>query len=186
MIRINLIPRDILAKEEQKQQTTQAIAAGAVIVIVLAAVSFGHWYKLNSLEKKLVAEKQEYDKLQKIVEQVQALEATAAAVRTRLGVVTDLLKGRPLYPYFMVDFVKTMPTGVFLTTLGTKNLPNNQLAVNAAASASTPETIADWMRSLVNSGRFSDPGLSAISVTGPELNRTHMFTIQTNYKNPSL
>src|SRR5882762_7478074 len=119
MIKINLVPSEILAKAQQKHQVFQAAAVGILTLAVVVLVSLGHWVKLKKLESKLAQDNASLKKLEVIVAQVEELEKEAAAVRSRLNVITDLLKGRPLYPYFMSDFVRVVPPGVRVKNLNT-------------------------------------------------------------------
>lgn len=157
MIKVNLVPAEILAKAEQKQQVLQATAAGVFALIVLALISFGHYYKLNKLEHQLQADNARLKQLQVIVDKVQELEKTAAAVRARLNVITDLLKGRPMYPYFMSDFARSVPSGIQIKTLSTTGGGSSAspLKLSMAAQARDNDDIAVWVKRMEGSGRFS-------------------------------
>ena len=56
MIRVNLVPAEILAKAERKQKTLQAIAAGVVAAVIVIVISVGHYFSLNKLEHQLAAD----------------------------------------------------------------------------------------------------------------------------------
>src|SRR5690349_5170015 len=108
MIKINLVPQDILFQEQQQLRKLQggAVAAGAALVVVL--ISGVQWYRVNRLETRQHEVEKEYkDKWADIGAKLEAKKAAADALRTRLNVITDLLKGRPLYPHFMVDLSRS-------------------------------------------------------------------------------
>lgn len=155
MIKINLVPADILAKAQQKQQMLQAGAAGVAFLILLALISAGHFFTLERLNSNLAERNLALKKLEVIVAQVEELERTAAALRARLGVITDLLKGRTLYPFFMSDFVRSVPTGVRLRSVSTTGggSAGGALKLTMSAEAITNDDIAIWMRKLE---RFAD------------------------------
>jgi type IV pilus assembly protein PilN len=179
MIKVNLVPADILAKAQQKQQALQAAALGVLVLIIVALVSVGHYYRLNRLERTLAIDNVELKKLEVIVAKVEELEKTAAAVRARLNVITDLLKGRPLYPYFMSDFVKSVPSGIRVRSLTTSGGGSaaGALKLTMAAQARTNEDIAAWVRKMEESGRFSNVELGAVlSETG-----LYSFTVTSTY-----
>jgi Tfp pilus assembly protein PilN len=188
MIKVNLVPPEILAKAHQKQQIFQATVAGVALAVVVALVSLGHVFRLQRLQYKLKVDLGELKKLEIIVAKVEELEKTAAAVRARLNVVTDLLKGRPVYPYFMSDFVKSVPSGVHVKTLGTQGGGSaaTPLKLNISAEARTNEDIALWVRKMEDSGRFSQAELGP--VTAPEAvggEKIYSFTLTATYV-PSL
>lgn len=168
MIRVNLVPADILAKAQQKQQVLQATAAGIVALIIVALISLGHYYKLNQLEHQLQADNGRLKQLQVIVQKVEELEKTRDAVKARLGVITDLLKGRPLYPYFMSDFARSVPSGIQIKTMTTSGGGSAAapLKLTMTAQARDNEDIAMWVKRMQTSGRFSAIELGAVNQAG--------------------
>lgn len=181
MIKVNLVPADILAKAQQKQQTLQAAVVGVAMLMLVALVSAGHYYRYNRLNRLMAKDNIELKKLEVIVAKVEELEKTAAAVRARLSVITDLLKGRPLYPYFMSDFVRSVPSGVRIKALTTSGGGSAGVALklSMSAEARTNEDIAAWVRRMEDSGRFTSVELGAVTTGGVE--RLCSFTVTSIY-----
>ncbi|UPT74077.1 MAG: hypothetical protein M0D55_20020 [Elusimicrobiota bacterium] len=119
MIKVNLVPADILAKAKQRQLLLQGAVVGSLMALVLVVVSLGHWYGKHMLVQKLGYVESELQRLDRIVKQVEELEKAAAAVRARLNVIEDLLLGRAYYPIFMSEFAKTVPGGVRVVSMQT-------------------------------------------------------------------
>jgi Tfp pilus assembly protein PilN len=163
MIKINLVPADILAKARQRQQTVQAAIVGGVVAVVIAGVSALHFMKARSLERQLEEAKAELNKLEVIVQKVKELEEQANKVRTRLKVIDDLDKGRPLYPVFMSEFTKAVPSGVWVKGM-TTNPGGGGLRISLTASSATSEDIEKWLKDMDASGRFSGLELGAVTV----------------------
>ena len=114
MIKINLVPRELLDQEVQKQRTIQAAVAMGLIIAVVAGVSAIQIRKAAALQAKSVELQKEFDRLQAIAAEADELEKQAKAVRAKLDVITSLLKGRGLYPIFMMDFSRTLPGAVWI------------------------------------------------------------------------
>lgn len=184
MIKVNLVPGEILAKAKQRQQVLQAAAAGVCLLVVVAGVSFGHWWGFKRLEAKLAEDMKELKKLEVIVAKVEELERTVNAVRARLNVINDLLKGRAMYPYFMSDLARSVPGGVRIRTLMTAGGGSTAtpLKLTITAESRTNEDIAAWTRKMEESGRFSTIELGGVT-TGAE--RMSLFTMTVIYT-PSL
>lgn len=181
MIKVNLVPQDILDRELQRQRTIQAGVILSVLGIVLAGVSLLHYTQAISLDRQLAKDKKELDTLKAIVSQVEQLEQTAQAVRARLNVIEELLVGRPLYPYFMQDVVATFPPGLWITSLNTT--PDGgglKVAMNAKAISS--DDVSKWLRTLESSKKFSQPVISAIAF---DLDKVSSFSMNLKY-NPDL
>lgn len=182
MIKVNLVPADILAKAAQRQLLLQVSAVGALLLVVMTLVSAGHFYGKYRLEQDLAYNEAELKRLSKIVEQVENLEKAAAAVRARLNVIEDLLRGRAFYPVFMSDFARSVPPGVKVTNLRTVSAPNSTLTLDIAATANSNEDIAAWVRGLEGNTRFASVELGAISSSGGTgASRQFTFTIKTVY-----
>ena len=187
MIKVNLVPRELLDKEVQRQRLVQAGVVGAVALVGGLFVSAAHWYRATKTEGELAVLNGKYDKLAKIVAQVEELEKTANAVKIRLNVINGLLKGRALYPWFMTDLLTTLPPGVWMTSLTTAAKEPNGLTVTIGnATANSSDGVSQWLRNFASSGKFSEPKLSAIAVTDKGDSKEYSFSIGTEYKNPKL
>ena len=112
MIKVNLVPSEILAKAKHRQLLLQAVVLGGLMGLVLVVVSVGHWYGKHMLEITLAVDEAEFKRLDRVVTQVEELEKAAAAVRSRLSVIENLLLGRAYYPIFMSEFARSVPAGI--------------------------------------------------------------------------
>ena len=177
MIKINLVPGEILAKARQRQLLLQAGLAGGVIGVVLVLISLVHWAGLYRLQNEYSYKESKLKELGAIVAKVEELEKAADAVRARLGVIESLLKGRAFYPLFMSEFARTVPGGVKVTQLSTASQPNGGVKLSITAVADTSDDVANWMRTLEKNGRFASVELGPVSASGRQYN----FTITTTY-----
>lgn len=178
MIKINLVPSELLAKARQKQQNIQIGIVSALVVLMLLSITAAHWHKAVRLETELKTAKEELKRLQAIVDLVQELERQVAAVKSRLKVITDLDKIRPLYPVFMSDFTETVPSGVWVKNLATTGASSNSLSLKIGADARSSEDIAGWIRALVATQKFSDPILGPVSISADKM---LTFSLSTTY-----
>lgn len=178
MIKVNLVPAEILAKARQRHLTFQAALVGGALAVVLVLISVQHWFGLYRVENDFRYKESQLQKLGAIVAQVEDLERASAAVRARLGVIEDLLKGRAFYPLFMSEFARTVPAGVRVTQLSTASQPNSTLRLSISAVAVTGDDVAAWMRTLEKNGHFSGVELGPVGMSGP---RQFNFTITTMY-----
>ena len=183
MIKLNLVPSEILAKAHQKQQMLQVAAAGVAVLGLIGLISAGHFYKLKSLENTLAADNAKLKKLQVIVDKVEELERTAAAVRARLNVIVDLLKGRTLYPHFMSDFVRSVPLGVRVRSVAAAGGGSTAgpLKLTMAAESKTNEDIAGWVKNMETSGLFTNAELGPVTAAGANETKLLSFTMTVVY-----
>jgi Tfp pilus assembly protein PilN len=90
----------------------------------------------------------------------------------------SLLKGRAFYPLFMSEFVRTVPAGVRVTSLGASGPTGGPLKLSISAVGETSDDVANWMRTLQNNGHFTDVKLGPLSGAN---GRQYGFTISTVY-----
>ena len=166
MIKVNLVPAELLAKAKQRQMMLQGAVLGSLLALVLVVVSLGHWYGKYTLEITLAVDQAELKRLDAVVKQVEELEKAAAAVRARLNVIEDLLLGRAYYPIFMSEFARSVPGGVRVMTMGTTITTPGTLKLSITAVANSNEDIAAWVKTLEKNIKFGSIELGAVSVSG--------------------
>ena len=166
MIKINLVPAEILARAKQRQLLLQGAVLGSLMALVLAVVSFGHWYGKHTLEQQLIVDEAELKRLDRVVKQVEELEKAAAAVRARLGVIEDLLLGRAYYPVFMSEFARTVPAGVRVNSMSTSITTPGTVKLVIAAVANSNEDIAAWVKTMEKNAKFASIELGAVTASG--------------------
>ncbi|MFI5349932.1 MAG: PilN domain-containing protein [Elusimicrobiota bacterium] len=176
MIKVNLVPGEILAKARQRQLLLQAGLVGGVFGIVLVLIALMHWAGLYRLQNDFKYKQSKLQELQPIVSQVEDLEKESEAVKARLGVIEGLLKGRAFYPLFMSEFARTVPSGVKITALNTASQPD-AVKLSITATADTSDDVAGWMRTLEKNSHFSGVDLGPVSAAGQK----YSFTITTLY-----
>jgi Tfp pilus assembly protein PilN len=170
MIKVNLVPTEILAKAKARQLMLQAAVLGGLMALVLVVVSFGHWYGKHTLEITLAADEAELKRLDRVVKQVEELEKAAAAVRARLNVIEDLLLGRAYYPVFMSEFARSVPPGVRVNTMTTSTVTPGTIKLSISAISNSNEEIAAWVKTMEKNAKFALIELGAVSVAGTSYN----------------
>src|SRR5579859_6728715 len=178
MIKINLVPQELLARARQRQMILQASAVGAVVAGFFVLVSLNHVFGLYRMQNDYKYDESRLQSLKAVVAQVEEAEKAAGAVRSRLKVIDDLLKGRAFYPIFMSDFARTVPATVRVTNLTTSTQANNATKLSISATAQTSDDIASWMRTLQGDAHFAGIELGAVTASGV---RQYSFTITATY-----
>ncbi len=178
MVKVNLVPSEILVKAAQKQQNVQIFLGVFVVLLGVAGVSFWHLKTAQREEADLAVKERRLAELQVEVALVENLKKGIADLRNRLNVVNNLLKGRRLYPNFMSDFIETVPSGIYIKTLRT-NSTATSVTLELAAEALSSEEIKEWISRLAAAG-FS--GVEMGPVLGTEtVPPTYGFTLKGQY-----
>lgn len=177
MIKVNLVPSEILAKARQRQLLLQAVLLSGLMGLGLVLISFSHWYGKHTLEITLAADEAELKRLDRVVKQVEELETAAAAVRARLNVIEDLLLGRAYYPVFMSEFARSVPAGVKVNSMTTASQSAGTIRLSISAAARSNEDIAAWVKILEKNAKFAVIELGAITASGD----TYAFALTATY-----
>ncbi|HVA66462.1 MAG TPA: PilN domain-containing protein [Elusimicrobiota bacterium] len=187
MIRVNLVPQEILDKARRKQFIIKGAAAGVALVLVLSLISFGQYLRLRDLRAQSAEAAGKLQKLQVLVTEVQDLQKTESGIRDRLNIINGLLKNRPLYPDFMSDFARDVPGGIQIQDLTTAGggSAGATLKISVSARALSNDDIAGWISAMQNSGRFASVVLGAVSAQGTAPQQAFSFTLDATYT-PSL
>jgi Tfp pilus assembly protein PilN len=177
MIKVNLVPAEILAKARQRQLMLQAGFLGGALGIVLVVISLVHWAGLYRLQNEYKYKDSKLHELSAIVAKVEELEKAADAVKARLGVIESLLKGRAFYPLFMSEFARTVPGGVKVVNMTTQVQGNGALKLTISAVGNSNDDVAAWMRTLEKDAHFAAVELGPVTAAANQYN----FTITTTY-----
>ncbi|MBI4056656.1 MAG: PilN domain-containing protein [Elusimicrobia bacterium] len=181
MIKINLVPGDVLIRQRQQYRMAQGGAAVVLVGILLVAVSLVHYYSAHRVEARLEERKARLAELQTIVAKVEDLQKNSKIVSAKVNVITDLLRGRLLSTYFLQDLLKSLPSGVWFRSLSTTSEGSNTLRLQVDATARSSEDLADWIRTLDHSGKFSEVELGAATTADGPSGRLTDFSVSSRY-----
>lgn len=168
MIKINLLPREIYIEDAKRQLRSVGVSlVGGVVILMLGVYA----WKLN-VKRKAEAENDrlngELRKYQAIVDQVKELETARNLLAARRDVIQKLLIGRLIYPRFFEDFMKLLPSEVWVNSVNTSLDPAGVMAVNVSAQSLSNFAIADWLTNLQSSPICSDVRLGTITTQEQE------------------
>lgn len=176
MPQINLLPWRQLQRAQRKREfgfmaLGALTAAGAVTLFtwwgISAAIQSQH--DRNELLKQEIAE------LDKQITEIQGLEAQKERMKSRMEVVERLQRSRPEVVHVFDQLVRTLPDGVFLTSVKQTDL---KLELKGIAQSST--RVSTFMRNIENSAWLSDPQLQVIETqkTGGAASEFTLFATQ--------
>jgi len=159
MARINLRPwREELRAEKQKQFLTILVG----FLLISAGLGFlWNQHVQGSIEYQKQRNnyiKSEITQLEKQIEEISQLRAKRDALLERMQVIQDLQGKRPIIVRLFDELVRTVPEGVFLTSLAKTN---DNLAISGVGESNS--RISKLMRMLDNSEWYKDPNLTSVT-----------------------
>jgi type IV pilus assembly protein PilN len=184
MIRINLLPAEIIGGPERNFEPKHVIAVWGVALLIILVPFYGVQYtRRKHLRSDIEEINMKLRALEPVVAQVETLEKIKAELMQRKGIIQQLESERLRYPYFIDDFLKLMPSNVWLTNL-TTTLPAdiNSITVGMDVVALDHYAVADMISNLETSQIFFDVELGPIQLTQTQTGQSITFHLNTTYK----
>jgi type IV pilus assembly protein PilN len=179
MPRINLIPW----REAERKRKRQEFGVGAIGALVVAgAIAF-----LVNLQMQSAIDGQnernqylngEIANLDKQIAEILELDAQKQRLLARMQVIEQLERSRPEIVHVFDQLVRTIPDGVYLTSL---KQTERKLQLKGMAQSST--RVASYMRNIDSSEWLSDPALDILETKGAG-DAGSEFTLNAAQENP--
>ncbi len=175
MIHINLLPKEMLKREEKKGITLLIGSAVVLVVLVLAGILVMLKTKEARLKNRLAEVTRKLDELQPVLAQIQQLEASKAALDRKLNVIKDLARIRLLYPKFLTDLNLQLSKNIWLTSVITSTKADG-LDLAISAKALDAYSIADQISRMEASGHFKNIEIGPIGTGVQDKQKVLTFT----------
>ena len=179
MAHINLLPW----REEQRQEQTRQFATVTVLSLVLtgALVFMVHVTVNNQIDHQKYRNKMLQDEITTLdasLKQIEALEETKDQLLARMDIIQSLQQQRPQIVHLFDDFVRTVPEGIYLTSIKQQG---PQLTIKGVAESNG--RVSAYMRNIDASSWMATPKLKVIETRKGTL-RSSDFTLMTSQSRP--
>ena len=181
MPRINLLPW----REAERKQRRQEFGVGAVGALVFAgaiafAVNLQMGSAISNQNERNQYLKDETAKLDKQIAEILALDQEKQRLVARMQVIEQLERSRAEVVHLFDQIVKTLPDGVYLTSI---NQTDRKIQLKGIAQSSS--RVSNYMRNIDASDWLADPALSILETKGSG-DAGSDFTLNAVQENPTL
>ncbi len=181
MPRINLLPwREELKKEQQK---AFGITAGIVVaigaVVVYGAMTMVDGMIQHQRDRNAYLE-QEIKALDRRIAEIRELEQRKNALLARMNVIEQLQASRPEIVHLFDELVRTLPDGVFLSSIEQRG---SNLTINGVAQSSA--RVSGYMRAIEASEYLAINRLDLIQSVMQDRDRAQQFVLQAKQVSPN-
>lgn len=173
MTRINLLPwREQQRKERERQFYT---VAGGAAVMMLLVVGYIHIHMNGLIDQQKARNDfltQEIATVDAQIAEIKELEAEKSQLLARMKVIEQLQSQRPQMVHLFDELVKTVPDGVYITSVkqtGSSVIVEGVAQSNARVSA--------FMRNIDQSKWMSSPKLNVIEAMSKDGQRASKFVL---------
>ncbi|NOY70776.1 MAG: PilN domain-containing protein [Gammaproteobacteria bacterium] len=180
MTTINLLPwRDTLRKERQQKFFTVLGISVGVMLAVIGAVHLEAAKRLDHQNMRNTFLEEQIVRVDLLIKEINTLEKKKQNLLDRMEVIQQLQQGRPQIVHIFDALVKTLPDGVYLTSL---KQSNGVFSIQGYAQSNA--RVSAFMRNLDGSEWFSEPKLSVIESSKKKSGRRNSkFTLNVSLTN---
>ena len=163
MPRINLLPWREAQRKERKLKFMGAMGGAAVCaILVTGGVYLLYNAMIDAQDARNALLKQQIKVLDRQIEEINSLEQTKQQFIARMQIIEKLQRSRPQIVHLFDQIVKTLPDGVYLTSV---TQSGEHLKFTGVAQSST--RVSTFMRNIDSSQWMKNPTLEVIqSSTG--------------------
>jgi len=174
MTNINLLPW----REEQRKQETKQFAvylAGAVTIIILLCIFIHFTYSrilTNEVRANEYLQSQIVD-LDQQIQEVREIKEKKSELINRMEIVQQLQTNRTEIVQMFNEFVRTLPSGVYITSIEKKG---PEIILTGKAESNT--RVSELMKNIEKSIAFKDPRLTEIKTGDKDDSSVRTFELK--------
>jgi type IV pilus assembly protein PilN len=171
MPRINLLPWREEERKERKLAFTVALGVSALAAgVITFAIYLMFGSMIDAQERRNELLRTEIKKLDKQIEEINDLESSKQKFVARMDIIEKLQRSRPEIVHVFDEIVRTLPDGVYLTSV---RQTDKKFKFDGVAQSST--RVSSFMRNIDGSEWLRNPELEVVQTTkdkGPGSNFT--------------
>ena len=176
MPRINLLPHREQARKVRRREFMVGAGGAVVLAIMVAGVGkvvYSSWIDAQTEKNNLL--KKEIVQLDSEIADIQDLEARKQRLVARMDIIEKLQRKRPEIVHQFDELVRTVPDGVYLTSI---KQSGNKLELKGVAQSST--RVSTFMRNIDTSTWMDNPELQVVETAKDSTTGGSNFTVFAN------
>jgi type IV pilus assembly protein PilN len=176
MPRINLLPHREEARKTKRREFMFAAVAAIVAGVIIAGCGkllYSSWIDAQNAKNDIL--KREIGKLDTQITDILDLENRKTRLLARMEIIDKLQRSRPEIVHLFDDMVKTVPEGVYLTSI---KETGKKLELHGIAQSST--RVSTYMRNIDASSWISNPVLQVVEAAPNSPTGGSSFTLFTD------
>ncbi|MCK5002527.1 MAG: PilN domain-containing protein [Gammaproteobacteria bacterium] len=179
MAKINLLPwREELRAEQTRQFVTMLGLFAFLTITLVAAVHLNIAGQINHQQFRNGTLTKEITQLDIALKEIDALEETKQELLARMEVIQSLQHQRPQIVHLFDAFVRTVPEGIYLTSI---KQSGKALTINGVAESNG--RVSAYMRNIDTSDWMATPKLTVIETKKGSMGSS-IFALTTSQSSP--
>jgi type IV pilus assembly protein PilN len=173
MPRINLLPWREQERKVRRREFAVALGGAAIAAIIFVGggkLLYASWTDAQNAKNNLL--KKEIQKLDSQIADIQSLEQQKARLVARMEIIERLQRKRPEIVHLFDDMVKTVPEGIYLTSI---KQSGKKLEIHGIAQSST--RVSTFLRNVDSSTWMDNPALQVVEAAPSSPTGGYSFTL---------
>jgi type IV pilus assembly protein PilN len=173
MPRINLLPWREQERKVRRREFAVALGGAAIAAIIFVGggkLLYASWTDAQNAKNNLL--KHEIQKLDSQIADIQSLEQQKARLVARMEIIERLQRKRPEIVHLFDDMVKTVPEGIYLTSI---KQTGKKLEIHGIAQSST--RVSTFLRNVDSSTWMDNPALQVVEAAPSSPTGGYSFTL---------
>jgi len=182
MANINLLPWREERRQELKQEFLILLGvAGGVALVILLLIGQLYSMSIDNQNSRNNYLNQHIAQLDAQIREIKELENKRDQLIERMRIIQDLQGNRPVIVRLFDELVRTLPDGVFYTSVKyTEN--NRSLSLNGTAESNN--RVSSLMRAFEASDWFTEPLLTSITASPKDGDNANIFQMTVKLSTP--
>jgi type IV pilus assembly protein PilN len=187
VILINLLPHREAARKRRKEAFFVSLGIAALIGGVICGVVYvGYQAQISAQNDKNTFLQAEIKKLENEIKEVSTLQAEIASLRARQQAVESLQADRNMPVYLLIELVKQLPDGVYVSSMRQDNV-----TLSLLGTAQSQERVSEFLRNLANNSQwFTRPELveiiaGQVALSPRDQRRVANFSMRVQIRKPT-
>ena len=151
MIKINLIPPELVAKKEEARLRSKAYLAFFLLIVVLALVAIFEYQRVAGFKAEIAKINREIEKIAPEASKAKAIQKDIKAMTKEVHVLFSLLQKQTLFSRALDELSKILPEHIWLTRIF---LDQENLRLSGTAESVHSAEVYDFVHPLENSLYF--------------------------------
>ncbi|HDZ56936.1 MAG TPA: pilus assembly protein PilN [Pseudomonas xinjiangensis] len=182
MARINLLPWREQLREERKKEFLTILVLIVVFAVGLIFLGDRHLNgKIDHQNARNEFLRKEIAVLETRIKEIEELQARRTQLLDRMKIIQDLQGNRPIIVRVFDEMARTLPDGVYFTSVEKK-----EAVVNIEGGAESNSRVSNLMRQMDASEWLKSPNLTAVkAVTQGALDQANVFELSVRQTEPN-
>ncbi|MFQ6066446.1 MAG: PilN domain-containing protein [bacterium] len=184
MIRVNLLPRELIQKKKVGAFVIFVLVSTLFTIFICVLLSLPLREEIQATRRRLEFEQLTLRKSQPILKELEDLKGKESQLQARLKAMKNLVASRCSWSQVLYEISRALPKEIWLTELTNEPQEKQQILTIKGSSLNKTVDISKFMENLTSSPLFAEVVLLGMTKTTIDKREVMDFTINCKLRGP--